>query len=508
MKLNPDKWIKAEQQRRDIMARYAQDNHAAAAFEALRRLAAKAPILAGVQADLMKLAWAVCEFSTALTAADRLLALAPAQPAAVQAAADLFLLCGQPDKARAAWLRLEKSPQSHAAWLGLASLAERAGRMDEAAEWSAKALADNPRDAQSRIRAGCIARRQGRTSDAAAHLEPCSAPGVPPAIRASALYELGELHDKANDPASAAAAWREAKRCMEQAWPSQVTLARRVRAKAIDRNRRLVSELTPESIRRWRSQPPATNLPPVVILAGHPRSGTTLLEQVLAAHPDILDIDEKDAMACALRETLFPAAPSGPEITALDNASDISLAAVRKDYLRRLAMLGPKPGPGSVILDKNPNFTDFLPFLLRPFPCLRLVIARRDPRDVLLSCYRLPVVPETGNVGWLREADAVADYASMMSVWERLRDCLGDDAGWMEIRYEDLCRDLEHHAASVTRFSGLEWHPAQAAWQIARKDHHVASPSYEAVRTPVHTGSIGRWQRYADHLPELFRYFS
>ena len=233
MKLNPDKWIKAEQQRRDIMARYAQDNHAAAAFEAMRRLAEKAPMLPGVQADLMKLAWAVCEFSTALTAADRLLALAPAQPAAVQAAADLFLLCGQPDKARAAWLRLEKSPQSHAAWLGLASLAERAGRMDEAAEWSAKALADNPRDAQSRIRAGCIARRQGRTSDAAAHLEPCSAPGVPPAIRASALYELGELHDKANDPASAAAAWGEAKRCMEQAWPSQVTLARRVRAKAI-----------------------------------------------------------------------------------------------------------------------------------------------------------------------------------------------------------------------------------------------------------------------------------
>jgi tetratricopeptide (TPR) repeat protein len=507
MKLSPDKWIKFEQQRRDIMARYAQDNHAAAACEAMRRLAAKAAMLPGVQADLMKLAWAVCEFSTALTAAGKLLALAPAQPAAVQAAADLFLLCGQPDKARAAWLRLEKSPQNHAAWLGLSSLAERAGRMDEAAEWSAKALANNPKDAQSRIRAGCIARRQGRMAEAAAYLEPCSAPGVPPAIRASALYELGELHDKANDPASAVAAWREAKRCMEQAWPSQVTLARRVRAKAIDQNRRLVSDLTPEPIRRWRSQPLVTDIPPVVILAGHPRSGTTLLEQVLAAHPDILDIDEKDAMACALRETLFPAAPGGPELTALDNASGSPLAAVRKDYLRRLAMLGSKPGPGSVILDKNPNFTDLLPFLLRPFPGLRLVVARRDPRDVLLSCYRLPVVPESGNVGWLREEDAVADYVSMMSVWERLRDCLGDETGWMEIRYEDLCHDLEHHAASVTRFTGLEWHPAQAVWQDTGKDRHVASPSYEAVRTPVHTASIGKWQRYTDHLPELFRHF-
>ena len=265
MRLNPDKWIKAEQQRREIMARYAQDNHAAAACEAMRRLAAKAPMLPGVQADLMTLAWAVCEFSTALTAAGKLLTLAPAQPAAVQAAADLFLLCGQPDKSRAAWLRLEKSPQCHAAWLGLASLAERAGRMDEAAEWSAKALANNPRDAHTRIRAGRIARRQGRKDEAAAHLEPCRSPEVPPAIRASALYELGELHDEANDPAAAVAAWREAKRCMEQAWPAQIALGRRVREKVLERNRRLVAELTPELIRRWRPQPPAANLPPVLI---------------------------------------------------------------------------------------------------------------------------------------------------------------------------------------------------------------------------------------------------
>lgn len=507
MKINPDKWLKAEQQRREIMARYAQDNHAAAACEAMRRLAEKVPQLPGVHADLMSLAWAVCEYSLALTAAGRLLALAPAQPASVQAAADLFLLCGQPDKARAAWLRMEKSAQSHAAWLGLATLAERAGRMDEAAEWTARALTLAPRDAQTRIRAGRIARRQGRKDEAAAHLEPCSAPGVPPAIRASALYELGELHDEANDPAAAVAAWREAKRCMEQAWPAQVAMARRVREKVIERNRRLVTELTPKLIRRWRSYPPAANMPPVVILAGHPRSGTTLLEQVLAAHPEISDIDEKDAMACALRETLFPAAPGGPEITALNTASESSLAAVRIDYLRRLAMLGAKPAPGTVILDKNPNFTDFLPFLLRPFPGLRLLVARRDPRDVLLSCFRLPVKPETGNVGWLREADAVADYVSIMSVWERLRDCLGDDQGWMEIRYEDLCSDFEHHATTVTLFTGLDWHPAQSAWQDAGKHRHVASPSYEAVRRPVHTCSIGKWQHYAEHLPGLFRQF-
>lgn len=507
MKLNPDKWIKAEQQRREIMARYAQDNHAASACQAMRRLAEKVPQLPGVHANLMSLAWAVCEYSLALTAAGRLMALAPAQPGSVQAAADLFLLCGQPDKARDAWLRMEKSAQSHAAWLGLAALAERAGRMDEAAEWTARALTHAPRDARTRIQAGRIARRQDRKDEAATFLEPCSAPGVPPAIRAAALYELGELHDEANDPASAVAAWREAKLCVEQAWPVQVALSRRVREKVIARNQRLVTELTPDLIRRWRAQPQPADMPPVVILAGHPRSGTTLLEQVLAAHPAIVDIDEKDAMASALRKTLFPNSPDGPELDALDRAASASLAAVRQDYLRRIAMLGVKPAPGAVLLDKNPNFTDLLPFFLRPFPGLRLLVARRDPRDVLLSCFRLPVKPETGNVGWLHEEDAVADYISMMSVWERLRDCLGDDQSWMEIRYEDLCSDFEHHATTVTRFTGLNWHPAQSAWRESRAGRHVASPSFEAVRAPVHTGSIGKWQRYADHLPELFRQF-
>jgi tetratricopeptide (TPR) repeat protein len=503
--MNPDQWIKAEQRRRAIMAQYAQDNHAAAACAVMQRLAAKHPALPGIQADLMALAYALCEYRTALAAADRLLALAPAQPAAVHAAAEMFLLCGQPDKAAAAWHRLEKSPQRHAAWLGLARLSERAGRVDEAAKWTEQALAASPGEALALIQAARIARRRGQHADAARILEPCTAERVPPAIRADALYEAGELHDAAGDCAAAASAWRAAKRCMEAAWPAQVQPGRRIRERVIQRNRDLIASLDPAVIRRWRSAPPQE--PRTAILAGHPRSGTTLLEQVLAAHPQIHDVDEKDALACAVRETLFPRTPSGPDMSALDAASDDSLATVRRDYLRRLAMLGIQPAPDALILDKNPNLTDFLPFLLRPLPGARLLVARRDPRDVVLSCFRLPVRPESGNIGWLREADTAEDYQSMMSVWLRLRECLCSNDGWMEVHYEDLCRDFDTIARRVTSFLRLEWHAAQSDYRQTRAGERVASPSYESVRAPVHTGSIGRWQRYADHLPELFAPF-
>jgi hypothetical protein len=184
-----------------------------------------------------------------------------------------------------------------------------------------------------------------------------------------------------------------------------------------------------------------------------------------------------------------------------------ALAATRRDYLRRISMLreiGPDTG---LVLDKNPNLTDFLPFLLRPLPELRLLVARRDPRDILLSCYRLPVLPQTGNIAWLREDHAAEEYRSIMVVWEKLRECLGDDPGWMEVSYEALCTDLEGEARKVTAFLGLGWHPDQANYRAVRAGARVASPSYEAVRAPVHTASVGRWRRYADLLPGLFEGF-
>lgn len=504
--MNPDQWIKLEHQRRAVMAQYACDNHAAAAFASLRMLASKLPQAPAVQADLMLVALALCEYRAALMAAERLMDLAGQQPAAVQAVTEVFLLCGFPEKALAAWQRLEKSPERHAAWLGLARLAERGGRMEDAAEWTARALAESPRDAATHVQAGRLARRRGHSDAAAKHLEPCAASGVPPAIRVSALYELGELRDASGDCAEAATAWREAKRCSEEAWPVETQRSRRIRELVLERNRRLVAGLTPDLVRRWRSCR-GDGAPTMAVLAGHPRSGTTLLEQVLASHSAVTDVDEKDALACALRETLSPGCPDGPTLAALDDCDETKLAAMRRDYLRRLSMLGLTPGEGGVVLDKNPNFTDWLPFLLRPLPQLRLIVALRDPRDVLLSCFRLPVKPESGNAGWLCEAHAAEDYLSMMGVWECLRECLGDDSRWREVHYEELCTDFEKTARGVTAFLGLEWEGGQSAWQGARMGRHVASPSYESVRAPVHRGSIGRWRRYAEYLPELFAPF-
>ena len=507
MKIDQRRWQKVEQKRREIMARYGSDNHAAAALTGIRALARQEPLLPTLQADLITLAIAMSEYDQALLSANRLLKLLPGDFFAARAAAEAFSFCGKEQKALAAWQSVNGAEHRATALAAMARMEARAGHMEQAAVWIAEALARNPRDAMTVLTAGRIASKQGDTDRATGILERCTHPAVPHALRAQALYELGEIQDRCGEPAKAVEFWRAAKRCLEEGFPNDVDLGRRIRHKTLERNRCLVEALNPALVRRWRNQAPASKLPPVAVLAGHPRSGTTLLEQVLAAHPGVRDIDEQDALACAVRETLFPGVPDGPDLTTLDALPADSFAATRRDYLRRVTMLreiGPDTG---LLLDKNPNLTDFLPFLLGPLPELRILVARRDPRDILLSCFRLPVLPQTGNIAWLREDHAAEEYRSIIAVWEKLRDCLGDDPGWLEVSYEALCADHEAEARKVTAFLGLSWHPDQADYRTVRANARVASPSYEAVRAPVHRSSIGRWQRYADLLPELFEGF-
>jgi tetratricopeptide (TPR) repeat protein len=507
VKVDPNRWHQVELERREVMRRYGEDNHAAAALDAMRALARKEPMLPTVQIDLVTLALAVSEYDQARSAAMRLMKIARGNFAAMRSAADAFQFLGEEDRAMAAWRSITASGERATALASMARMAERAGRMDEAADWIARAMKLDGRDAMTVLTAGRIAARRGELEKAAAWLDRCSHPVVPAGLRSQALYELGEVNDRMGDAANAVRAWRAAKQSLEEGFADEIRLARRVREKVLDRNRRLCEILDPAVIRRWREVPPASPMPSIAILAGHPRSGTTLLEQVLAAHPAVADIDEKDVLPASIRETLFPNVPEGPSIAGLGETSRDDLALTRRDYLRRVRMLRPSLADDGLLLDKNPNLTDFLPFVMRPFPEAKLLVARRDPRDILLSCFRLPVLPQSGNIGWLRERDAVEDYRSMMSVWERLRECLGNDAGWREVSYETLCTDFENEARSITEFLGLRWDPAQVDYRRTRADSPAASPSYAAVRAPVHTGSIGRWKRYADLLPGLFEDF-
>jgi hypothetical protein len=244
----------------------------------------------------------------------------------------------------------------------------------------------------------------------------------------------------------------------------------------------------------------------VALLTGFPRTGTTLLEQVLDSHPGLVSSDEREAFA----RDIFPAmwmtqTIRAPTIEILDAIPPERLGAQRQRYLGYMAAALNEPIGDRIHLDKNPPFTLLIPAILRLFPEMKLLIALRDPRDVALSCFMQYLPLNTNSVCYLTLERTAERYAVDMGAWRRLREIL--PPCWLEVRYEDVVANVEREARQTLDFLGLPWDPGVLEYRERLKTKAVASPTYEAVKKPLYTSSIGRWQHYAKYfepcLPRL-----
>jgi hypothetical protein len=267
----------------------------------------------------------------------------------------------------------------------------------------------------------------------------------------------------------------------------------------MDRNRReLLASLTPEMLQNWRRE--CASVPgqqKLVFLGGHPRSGTTLVEQILGAHPGVLAFDESDAFVSEIEMGVTPANRKLTlrELNALDSKD---CANLRDRYLKSLVREGPAENGAQVLLDKNPSPTASLPLWLRVFPDLKVIIPLRDPRDVVISCYFQNLTVTAANVNFLSLERTVKHYADLMDVWLRMRELGGFE--WVETRYEDVVGDLEAEGRRLTQFMDLDWDAGQAQYHEKARKKFVSAPTYHDVTKPVYTRAIGRWERYAEAL--------
>lgn len=254
----------------------------------------------------------------------------------------------------------------------------------------------------------------------------------------------------------------------------------------------------PEDIARWDAADPAPSPSaaesPVFIVA-FPRSGTTLLEQMLDAHPQLVTMDEQPYLQHAIDRIMdlgidYPARLA--ELTARQ------LAEVREHYwslTRRKTRLE----PGQRLIDKNPLNLLRLPAIRRLFPEARILLAIRHPCDVILSCYMQHFrAPEF--------ALLCRDLPTLAWGYRRSFDFWFEQAGLLKpavhaVRYEDFVRNFEDQARGITAFLGLAWHPAQARpAEHALARGFISTPSYAQVIEPVNQRAVGRWRPYAAHF--------
>ncbi len=254
-------------------------------------------------------------------------------------------------------------------------------------------------------------------------------------------------------------------------------------------------ECDPQDVAGWNDDgaPDIANSP--VFIVGFPRSGTTLLEQTLDAHPLLQSMDEQPFLKRALDDAVACGIAYPSELG--------KLTAEQCDYIRgrywervrkKIALQ-----PGRRLVDKNPLNLMRLPLIRRIFPHSRLIVAVRHPCDTLLSCYfqhfRAPDL-----VLMCRDLPTLAgNYRAAFDFWYSQATLLKPLS--FELRYETLVADFDVQVRQLSEFLQLPWNAAMLEpGAHARGKSFISTPSYSQVVQPVSSRAVGRWKHYEPHF--------
>ena len=228
-----------------------------------------------------------------------------------------------------------------------------------------------------------------------------------------------------------------------------------------------------------------------VFLLGFPRSGTTLLENVLAGHPDIETVEERDGLLAA--ETDFIAPPGG--LNRLDEAQD--LAPYRDAYWAEMRAAGAsldKP----VFVDKMPLNSLLLPLIAKLFPQAKILLAIRDPRDVVLSCFRRRFGMSEKMYELLTLERAAALYDVAMQLCEVARE--NYPMPFHVIRYEDLVGRFDTEVRGLCGFLGIEYADSMAEFAARARTKLINTPSAAQVAEGLYARGVDQWRAYRDQI--------
>lgn len=382
----------------------------------------------------------------------------------------------------------------------LAELYEQTNQVEKAYGVISESVRETPNQPEPQLLLARIQRRLGDLGVAEEGLVRLTRrQDVPPVVAVHAWAELCHLLDTKGDYDGAVRAIEQCKAIVRQ-MPEAVRLSRQ----ALGHNelfRRVYANVDKSTLQKWADLnfPAESRCRGIAHLLGFPRTGTTLLEQVLDAHPRLISSPERAVFSQNIFPGLYKYRNNNPlTLESIAECPTPQVVALRKRYLDQLEAILGEPIGGRVHLDKNPNHTSLLIGLYRLFPESRLLFAVRDPRDIIVSTY-LRFFPLTEfSSCFLTWGSTCLIYSFDMSVWLRMRELLPN--AWLEVRYEDTISDLETQARRALAFLGLEWDAKVLDYRSRIDKKVVNSPSHESVREPIYKHAVGRWVNYERYL--------
>ncbi len=393
--------------------------------------------------------------------------------------------------AAAAVLRrgLEQHPQDPRLLSNLANALEKLNDLDAAESAAQRALEAAPELTEPQFSLARIDHRRGRFDQARARLVTLLTKPLRDEERLDALFELGSVLDRLGQPAAAMSAFAQAKRQIRESPGSQAFSG----ASFLERVTRNRAWFTQDRLRATAARAaPAAPLGPVFFV-GFPRSGTTLMERVLQAHPGVVTTEEASPLTPLRRQLSFDG--PYPEGLASLTADDID-RATRLFWSSAEEAVGPLDG--RILVDKLPlNIVD-LGLANIVFPQARVLVALRDPRDVCLSCFMQYFLLNDAMVNFLDLRQTARTYAAVMDLWLHYREIL--TLPYREYRYEDLIEDFDGIVRQTLDFIGVGWHEEVTRYREKSLGRAINTPSYRHVTGEVYSRAVGRWRAYRREL--------
>lgn len=467
----------------------------------------------------------------ALADLERARILAPDDAAVRNALGLCFARLGRMDEALAAFAAAAAlAPGFAPAHFNCGWAAEELGELDQAERHFAAAARLDPRSADPSARLAALAARRGRWSIARQHAEAAlvcnpghaaaatlalasadlaeqataaaetrlrgllASPALADRDRATALGLLGDILDAEKRYDAAFESYAAGNALFQKAFAGRVAAAAEMSMS--DYVAWLQAYCESPGLAPWALADTAASFRGPerhIFLLGFPRSGTTLLEETLACHPNVVTTGEKDALAETVRTLM--AGPSDME--RLKTLGEAALDRHRLAYWEALGKLGVR-AEGKILVDKQPFNTVRLPLIAKLFPEAKIVFCLRDPRDVVLSCFRRRFTMTAANYEFLTLEGAAKLYDAVMRLARLYRAQL--PVALHEIRTEALVDNFEEQMRALCAFVGLPWIAEFREFAERSAAREVATPSSTQILRGLNREGIGHWRNYAQAL--------
>lgn len=370
----------------------------------------------------------------------------------------------------------------------LAAAFERVNRVDDARHEATEVLKTDDGSYLARLTLARCALREQKLSEARTLLEGLLEEELPPTDFSNVQKSLTLVLDRQGAYVEAFDAAARANACMLKDEPVSAQDHDLVYG-PIKKNRH---HITADVVATWTRDLVSDYQDPIFFV-GFPRSGTTLMEQILKVHPSFVSGGENEW----LRKT-FETLPAelAADLTCL---SDEDIERMRAEYWRQATLKHASSLDGGRLIDKMPLNILHLAFVRRIFPRAKVLVAVRDPRDCVLSAFTQPFHRSYAMDQFLTLDTSAKFYDAVMGLWLHYQDVLGLET--LEYKYEDLVFSPRPIMESILSFLGEDWNEVVLHHnKLMGKSQTIATPSIRDVAEGVHTRALKRWLNYADQL--------